>query len=217
MQLRLRDPGAALNINDADEVAFRQFFSLGLKLDYALSNKLTAAILDWRDPDDLPRLNGGESEEYVHDGAAMLPANHPFSTVDELRFVRGMTDEIFRLALPFICIRPNNTRINVNAAPEQVLLAIPGMNEEGAVALMRQRRAGIFPTSYGELLAMLPASTQRSIEAAGTLFRGAITFATQQVEVIATARVPGTTAHATTQIIVDRAINGAVVTWRRTE
>jgi type II secretory pathway component PulK len=216
MQLHLRDVGAALNINGADEVMLQQFFSLGLRLDYALANELAAAILDWRDDDDLPRINGGERDLYVHDGLAMLPANHQFTNIDELRFVRGMTDEIFAQARPYLRISTTTT-INVNSAPEPVLLAIPGMNPEGAAALIRMRRSGTFPRSRTEVNALLPSSTLRSLQAAGEQFNRRVIYATDQVEVIAEASVPGTPVHASTQIIVDRALNGAVITWRRVE
>jgi general secretion pathway protein K len=196
-----------------------------LRLDYAKAGELTAAILDWRDADDLPRINGGEKDEYVRDGAAMLPGNHVFSTIDELRFVKGMTDEIFAAARPFLVIRTSGRAINVNAAPEEVLLALPGMNPEGAATIVRQRRAGNYPRDIGDLLDMLPSSTRASIIAQGTgapggplsAFTRNVTIATEQVEVIAEASVPGSPSHSTTQIMVDRALNGAAVTWRRVE
>src|SRR5690606_34339777 len=82
--LRLRDTGAAFNLNEADEEMLRGFFSQGLELDYALADRITQAILDWRDEDELPRVGGGEREEYLRAGAAVLPPNRPFATIDEL-------------------------------------------------------------------------------------------------------------------------------------
>tara|TARA_B100000508_G_scaffold60333_1_gene47214 strand:- start:248131 stop:248994 length:864 start_codon:yes stop_codon:yes gene_type:complete len=54
---------------------------------------LSAAIIDWRDPDDLRSNNGAEAREYA---AAGLPApgNRFFRHEDELKFVLGATDEL---------------------------------------------------------------------------------------------------------------------------
>lgn len=212
--LVLRDPNAALNINGASADMLQQFFSLGLHLDYALANKLTAAIMDWRDDDNLTQVNGGERDEYIKDGSAVLPANHQFSNIDELRFVKGMTDELFAVARPFLCIRTNGSTINVNAAPEQVLVALPGMTPEGATAVLRQRRAGVYPRSSEEFLSILPSSTARLIQQMGT--RGML-FSTDQVQVIAETSIPGNPVHATSEIVVERALNGATVSWRRVQ
>jgi type II secretory pathway component PulK len=212
--LTLRDPNAALNINGANADMLQQFFSLGLRLDYALANRLTAAIMDWRDDDDLPQVNGGERDDYIKDGAAVLPANHQFSNIDELRFVKGMTDEIFSAARPFLCIRTNGTTLNVNAAPEEVLLAIPGMTPEGATSILRQRRAGVYPRNTQELLSILPGSTAKFVQQMGA--RGLL-FSTDQVQVIAETSIPGSPVHATAEIVVERALNGATVSWRRVQ
>ena len=101
-QLDLRDTGAGLNPNQADEMMLRQFLASGLRLDYTVADGLTQAILDWRDDDDLPRVNGGEREEYIEAGAAVLPGNRQFSTIDELRHVLGMTPEIFAQMEPYL-------------------------------------------------------------------------------------------------------------------
>ena len=238
--LAVRDPGAALNINSADATMWSQFFSLGLGIDYALANKLAAAILDWRDADDIPTSNGGERTEYLKDGAPVLPGNREFANIDELRFVLGMNDEIFGAARPYLR-SASGGRINVNAAPEAVLLALPGMNREGATAILRQRRAGIYARSLNELMAMLPGSTVNSIMAQSISDQGGrggggrgggpggqnslqsgpfarrVTFSTDQVEILANASVPGNPVEVTSQVIVDRAINGATVSWRRVQ
>ncbi len=98
--LLLRDVGAALNLNDATEDMLRQFFALGLDVDFAEADQLAQAILDWRDEDDIPRINGGERGEYLDDEALVLPPNRDFVEIDELRHVRGMTPELYVMAAP---------------------------------------------------------------------------------------------------------------------
>ena len=71
--LLLRDVGAALSLNDASEEMLRLFFAQGMEMDYADADQLAQAILDWRDEDESPLLNGGEREEYLEDEALVLP------------------------------------------------------------------------------------------------------------------------------------------------
>ncbi|HVX10486.1 MAG TPA: hypothetical protein VHC22_04860 [Pirellulales bacterium] len=50
------------------------------------------AILDWLDPDDIPRTNGCEREYYTSLGYA--PKNGPMESVEELLLVRGVTPQL---------------------------------------------------------------------------------------------------------------------------
>jgi hypothetical protein len=93
--LLLRDVGSALNLNEASEEMLRLFFSQGLGVDYAEADDLAQAILDWRDEDEIPRLNGGEREQYLDDEALVLPPNRDFVEIDELRHIRGMTPGLY--------------------------------------------------------------------------------------------------------------------------
>jgi len=111
---------------------------------------LTQAILDWIDPDELPRVGGGEREEYIREEMAVLPPNRPLASLDELRYVLGMTPEIFEQAAPYLTL--SGSRINVNAAPEPVLLAIPVVTPELAAQLVRDRDSGILPRDADDLL-----------------------------------------------------------------
>ena len=152
--LLLRDVGAALNLNEADEEMLRQFFAQGIGLDYADADELAQAILDWRDEDDLPRINGGEREEYLEEGALVLPPNRDFVDVDELRHVRGMTPEIYVAAAPHLTLIGDG-QINLNSAPEPVLLALPGMDRGTVTQLLRLRESGVLPRSDTELRVLL--------------------------------------------------------------
>jgi general secretion pathway protein K len=51
---------------------------------------LAAAIVDFRDEDDVPGVNGAESAAYRAAGLAQGPKNAPFETVTELDQVLGM-------------------------------------------------------------------------------------------------------------------------------
>jgi general secretion pathway protein K len=214
--IALRDTGAGLNPNEADEAMIRQFFANGLRLDYALADKLAQAILDWRDQDDLPRVNGGERDQYIEEGAAILPPNRAFATIDELRHVLGMTDEVFNQMRPFLTM-VSSGRINLNAAPEPVLLALPGFTPAAASVVMRERDSGRLPRSQQELFAMLPASAVNSIVDRQQEFARRSTYVTSEVEINTSADLPGSPITAHALVVVARATTGATVVWRRVE
>lgn len=52
--------------------------------------RLAARIIDWRDRDDVPMDGGAEAADYVAAGAAVVPRNAPFDTVEELGNVLGL-------------------------------------------------------------------------------------------------------------------------------
>jgi general secretion pathway protein K len=211
--LFVRDAATVVNLNAATEEMLRNFFSQGLELDFAQADRLTQAVLDWRDSDDIPRVNGAERDQYLRAGAAVLPPNRGFPDVDELRHVLGMTPEIFAEALPYLSLRGSG-RVNVNAAPEPVLLALPGMSRAAAQELLRMRDAGIFPTSTQELLRALPAAVSRPIQAAQQAFNSRVSFRTDEVEIISDGHVEGSAVESRVRLTVIRSNDGAMVVTR---
>ena len=233
--LRIRDTGAALNLNAVDETVLRQFFSQGLRVDYAHADRLAQAILDWRDDDEIPRLGGAEREEYLRAGAPVLPPNREFAELDELRYVMGMTPELFETASQYFTLIGSGA-VNVNAAPEPVLNALPGMTPAAATQIIRLRESGQLPRSLQELRQMVPlpdvgstvpqitistnpAGGVRSVEvvrggAASPLNR-MTTYTTNEVEIQVDGRVEGSPIRVRATVVVARSNAGAVVVWRR--
>ena len=132
--------GTRLNVNTMSEEQLRTFFGYLLN-DYATADVLAQSIMDWRDLDDQPRVNGGERDSYLKDRKLVLPANAPFRDVDDLLDVRGMTPEILALARPYLRTY-NGGAINLNAADKYVLRAIPGMTDVILQRILALRRNG---------------------------------------------------------------------------
>ncbi len=211
--LRLRDTAAALNLNAADEEMLRNFFSLGLGVEYQTADRLAQAILDWRDEDDLARPGGAERDDYLRAGAAVLPANRPFAELEELRHVMGMTPEIYERALPFLTLTGVG-RINVNAAPEPVLLALPGMTPALAREILAMREGGApLPRSTGQLIRLLSGEAE-VIRRNPQAFNNRVVYATNEVEITADGQVEGSPVVARVRVIVSRSSGGALVVSR---
>jgi general secretion pathway protein K len=209
--LRVRDTGAALNLNEASEQVLRDFFARGLRVDAAAADHLAQAILDWRDEDENPRINGGERDQYLKEDAVVLPPNRDFAELDELRYVMGMTPELYEAALPYLTLVGSGD-ININAAPEPVLLALPGLTDAGVTQLIRLRESGQFPRNEDDLQAML-GNLARNVTS--ETFEDMTTYSTNEVEIISEGAVTGSPMRVRARVVVSRSNSGAVVVWRR--
>src|SRR5262249_54285815 len=134
---------------------------------------LVDCILDWRDIDDIPSLNGAEINDYgqVFIGDQRLPRNGPFQSLDELLLVKHMTPEIFygRVELnpvtgayqripgvrDLITIKSGINQINVNNASREVLAALPKVTPATVEKVIAERSLGPFK-STDDLVRRIP-------------------------------------------------------------
>lgn len=100
------------------------------------------SILDWKDGDDLHRLNGAENDYYMSLPNPYKARNADFETLEELILVKGMTTEILygkgqkKGIINFLSVHGKTNQISINAAPKEILAALPGMNEAMVGRLM---------------------------------------------------------------------------------
>jgi general secretion pathway protein K len=145
----VHDVGARLNLNRATEEELRRFFR-ALRVDYGESDRLAQRIADWRDEDEMQRARGAERQTYLENGKPLPPANRPFYNVDELRGVLGIDEELMEQAAQHLTT-DGSGRVNINAASEPVLLALPGITPEAVGAIMRTRMTAQAVTSLDAL------------------------------------------------------------------
>ncbi len=87
---------------------------------------LAAAVIDFRDPDDVPTPGGAELAEYRAANLTHGPKNAPFITVGELDQVLGMTPELFARARPFVTTVSRLATPDLTlASPEIVAMSFP--------------------------------------------------------------------------------------------
>ncbi len=110
-------------------------------------NTIVDSLLDWKDADDLHHLSGAESDYYMSLPNPYKAKDANFDTVEELLLVKGTTPEILYgngekngvIDLLTVNSRMNKIQINVNAAPKEVLMAIPGITPEIADSIVSYR------------------------------------------------------------------------------
>ncbi len=125
------------------------------------SDSLTDALLDWRDPDDIPRQRGAEAEWYRSHGRR-LPRNGPLAAIDELPLVRGFDSARVASLRVLLTVR-GAEQIDVNAAPPAVLAALPGYGTEAVSLILARRAAGRPVRSSDELVSLLSASARQTL------------------------------------------------------
>jgi general secretion pathway protein K len=94
--------------------------------DPSQQEKLVDAILDWRDSDNLTHLHGAEDDTYRAAGLAWTARDAAFSSVDELRYVFGMTAERFAAIMPFVTVHSGRGGLNLEYAPPFLISMLTG-------------------------------------------------------------------------------------------
>lgn len=151
-----------INLNLADAALLRLLMN-GFDLPEEQVNIIVDSIQDWRDEDKAHRLNGAEDDYYRSLPEPYECRDGDFESVEELLLVRGVTREIFfgglrdRVTvfreedkdsrLKKIKKKQTAQKININAAPREVLLSMPQMTEELVSQVMEYRKTKDFKTS----------------------------------------------------------------------
>lgn len=190
----LEDAGARLNLNQASEDDLRRLFT-ALHVDASQADKVAQTLLDWRDADDFRRARGAERAEYVKAGAPVLPRNGPFASVQEMRLVQGMTEELFKRVEPFLTVEGPG-RVNLSSAPVEVIESLPGMSPELLALVLRARRSG---GGIGDLLTLsadLPPQAQEQLRSNLPALLPRVTTETVDVLAQADAWAAGSPVHA---------------------
>lgn len=138
VEVALFDEQGKIDLNEAGPQLLQGLFeSVGLAEPAALAQ--TGAIIDWRDADQMRSPQGAEEAEYQAVGLKG-PGNGPFESLEELRQVLGMTEELYQQVLPALTIDSNKAEINPLVAPREVLLALPGIIPDSVDRFIEERR-----------------------------------------------------------------------------
>lgn len=135
VQVRIIDETGKVDLNQADvPLLSRLMQALGEPPD--ASDALAAAIVDWRDADDLGQpVGGAEDGDYAAAGRPYGAKDAPFETIAELEQVLGMTPDLYARLEPFLTLYSGRGQPDATYAQGPVLVAM-GMD---ATAWLAQR------------------------------------------------------------------------------
>jgi general secretion pathway protein K len=167
--VQIIDETGKVNVNLAPNYLLYNLL-IGVGLEEQEAQIISDSIEDWRDRDELHRLNGAESDYYQSLPEPHFAKNGPFDVPEELLLVRGITPEIYygrkgttesgeqveyyglqKYVTTFASIN----RINVNSASVPVLAAVPGLTEEAAGLIYGMRQETPF-LNISEVMEKIP-------------------------------------------------------------
>ena len=167
----LEDPAAKLNLNLATREQLVTVLTVVCRRSVAAVDSLADALLDYRDPDTIPRSFGAETE---------ANRNGPLAAVAELAYIRGFDSSLVDRLTPILTTRGTGV-ININAAPPEVLATLPGMTQEAMLVLLGGRVSGQPIQNADQLVAHLSKSARSVLLADYPEFVRAATFAPAQL------------------------------------
>lgn len=148
LQIRIVDESGKLDLNQADAGLLSQLMRV-LKVDEPQALRISAAIVDWRDADDLSQPQGsGEDPDYASAGLPYGAKDAPFETLPELQQVLGMTPEIFEKMLPYLTLYTGRSTPDANFAAAPVLTAM-GLDARSVLEQRRQAANSQLPELVG--------------------------------------------------------------------
>ena len=168
-RVRFVDEAGKINLNRATEATLRRVFT-NLGIDGARRDVVVEAILDWRDPDDLHRVNGAENEYYAGLTPPYTAKNGPLDSVADLLWIKGMTSEIFYGEAPaggrgseqagrvglrdIFTVDSAIDRVNLRTASAEVIHALTGIALERCRTFVEERKK-LSEKTLGDLLPLL--------------------------------------------------------------
>lgn len=128
LSARVIDQQGLFNINNLkagkDEIWYPAFKRLLVAVD--LEEALADSVVDWIDPDQqVSGTTGAEDPEYLLKEPPYRAGNNIIADIGELLWVNGFDNNKLAKLAPYITALPdNNTKININTSPLQVLLVL---------------------------------------------------------------------------------------------
>src|SRR5215470_7488253 len=119
------DAAGLVDLNAAS-TALLEWLLRGLSVAPERAAALAAAIVDFRDEDDVPGVNGAESAAYRAAGLAHGPKNAPFETITELDQVLGMDPALLNRLRAVATVHSHLPGIDPSVAAPELLSAAAG-------------------------------------------------------------------------------------------
>jgi len=150
LSLDVRDGSQCFSLSRLSQAPARQEFEdllTGVGVNNFDAQRLSFAAADWMDADSQLSQNGAEDFTYLVKDPAYRTANGFFTSVMEMRSLKGMTEDIYQSIRPFICARPEGQdgQLNINTMTEAHLPLLSAAlgggpeNEQRAETLLSNR------------------------------------------------------------------------------
>ncbi len=147
--VKITDESGKIDINmltDASGIILKNLL-MNSGVDEENADTIVDSVLDWKDPNSgaMQRLNGAGDDYYMSLPNPYKAKHANFDTLEELLLVKGVTPAILYGTdensgiIAFLTVYSKMGGVNINAAPKEVLTAIPGITPEIADAIINFR------------------------------------------------------------------------------
>ena len=138
LSISVSNEASRIDLNQADAKTLTALLMV-LEVPDDAAAALADRILDWRDEDDLVGLNGAEDSDYAAEGLPYGAKDGPFTSVEELRQVLGVTPELYARLAPELTVDSGVDQVDQQFASAAVLAAVQGVPLEDAQAAVAER------------------------------------------------------------------------------
>ena len=177
-KIKIKNEGGKIDLNTANERLLKLLLN-GFDIEEQEKSIIVDSIMDWRDKNDLHRMNGAESDYYQSLPEPYKCKNGDFDAVEELLMVRGVTPELFYGGLDNMVTafrdrgsergkvrrgrnKAGESKICINAASKAMLVSLPQMTDDLAQSILDFRKEADFK-SLGEVSTLLGADVYQAI------------------------------------------------------
>lgn len=142
LRISIEDEAGKIDLNAAGERLLRSLL-MGVGYSEADAAGRADAIIDFRDPDDQPRVHGAESAAYRDAGLPAGPKNAPFVRVEELVQVLGLGTGALARLRPFVSVHSGQRGLDFSVtSPALTAIVTEGHARLSAGAGAAQRQPG---------------------------------------------------------------------------
>lgn len=134
VQVTVQDELGKFDLNAIDEGQFKSLFMSGGMSDEPAA-KLAARAIAWRS-------EASESSSAAPPSKTHTPRYGPYQSVDEIKLLDGMTEEVFQTIEPALTVYSKRPTIDPEVAPREALLALPGVDRKRIEEILEARVTG---------------------------------------------------------------------------
>ncbi|KEQ18067.1 type II secretion system minor pseudopilin GspK [Endozoicomonas numazuensis] len=144
VEISVQDEQGLLNMNNlaAQNTLAVQSLRIfqNLLVNHSMDPNLAYRVQDWVDSDREVSSQGAEDNTYLLASPAYRTANTTMTSLSELRLIQGWFNQSSHSVMPELSALPDTTRININTAPRDVLLALSNQLSTAQVDDIIQQR-----------------------------------------------------------------------------
>ncbi|MBW9261075.1 MAG: general secretion pathway protein GspK [Candidatus Thiodiazotropha sp. (ex. Lucinisca nassula)] len=131
LEVSIRNASGLLDLNKASSDQLNRLFVL-ISDDPEERNALVDRLNDWRDADDLRRLNGAEDKDYRAAGYDYATAGKDLTSLEELAYVMGFDAARVNRLRPYVTLNSDTATVDFRFASEQLTALLTSTGQSGS-------------------------------------------------------------------------------------